>query len=231
MKNATDSSVLATPEYRRFIEDLKARVLSARISAARSLNREVILLYWDIGRAIVEKQHVLGWGESVIDQVSADLRAAFPASTGFSPCNLRSAKQVYLAYSDPAIWLQPAAEMGGTQAPGAIWPQPAAKMNSAEMVSFLQQLVAEIPWGQNLLFPNKLSTSAARFYYLRATDRFGWTRNVLLNQIKTGAYERAVTEKKAHNSTSSSISPPTSAFLKQARYRGKAPTTCANTCL
>ena len=45
----------------------------------------------------------------------------------------------------------------------------------------------------------KLTAPAARLYYLRATARFGWTRNVLLNQIKAGAYERAVTQKKAHN--------------------------------
>ncbi len=198
MKNPNDSTVMISPEYRRFIEDLKARVISARISAARSVNRDGILLYWDIGRAIVEKQQVLGWGESVIDQVSADLRVAFPAATGFSPRNLRSAKQLYLAYSDLAIWLQPVAKLNKTQAHDAIWPQPAAKLTGSIGTEFLQQLVAEVPWGQNLLILNKLSTPAARFYYL-ATAQFGWTRNVLLNQIKAGAYERAVTEKKTHN--------------------------------
>lgn len=199
MKRADASTVMISSEYRRFIEDLKERVISARISAARAINRDGILLYWDIGRGIVERQRVLGWGDSVVDQVSADLRAAFPASTGFSPRNLRSAKQLYLAYSDPAIWLQPVAKLGKTQAQVAMWPQPVAKMNNAEVVSFLQQVVAEIPWGQNLLILNKVAEPAARLYYLRATARFGWSRNVLLNQIKAGAYERAVTEKKAHN--------------------------------
>ena len=56
MKGAKDSALTASPEYRRLIEDLKARVLSARISAARAVNRDLILLYWDIGHAIVEKQ-------------------------------------------------------------------------------------------------------------------------------------------------------------------------------
>ena len=67
------------------------------------------------------------------------------------------------------------------------------------MIEFLQQLVAEIPWGHNLLILNKMTDPAARLYYLRATARFGWSRNVLLNQIKANAYERAVTEKKTHN--------------------------------
>ena len=55
MKNANDSTVPASPEYRQFIEDLKTRVVSARISAARAVCADMILLYWDIGRGIVEK--------------------------------------------------------------------------------------------------------------------------------------------------------------------------------
>ena len=78
MKNANDPAVMTSPEYRQFIEDLKARVISARISAARAVNRDLILLYWDIGRGIVERQQMLGWGDSVVEMVSADLRRAFP---------------------------------------------------------------------------------------------------------------------------------------------------------
>jgi len=77
--------------------------------------------------------------------------------------------------------------------------QPVAKLAEVDPVEFLRQLVAEIPWGQNLLILNKLTEPAARLWYLRATARFGWSRNVLLNQIKAGAYARAVTEKKTHN--------------------------------
>jgi len=199
MKIAKDSTLLTSPEYRRFIENLKARVISARISAARAVNRDFILLYWDIGRGIVERQQVLGWGDAVVEQVSADLQAAFPLTTGFSPRNLRSAKQFYLAYADPTIWLQPVAKFRKLAKGAGIWLQPAAKLTGVKVIEFLQQLVAEIPWGQNLLILNKLAAPAARLYYLRATARFGWSRNVLLNQIKAGAHERAMTEKKSHN--------------------------------
>jgi predicted nuclease of restriction endonuclease-like (RecB) superfamily len=61
-------------------------------------------------------------------------------------------------------------------------------MAEGEIIQFLQQLVAEIPWGHNLLILNKITGPAARPYYLRATSRFGWSRNVLINQIKAGAY-------------------------------------------
>ncbi len=63
----------------------------------------------------------------------------------------------------------------------------------------MRQMVATIPWGHHIELMKKVKTPAARIYYLRATAGFGWSRKVLLNQIKAGAYERAVTEKKAHN--------------------------------
>ena len=82
MKGAKDLSLTVLPEYRRFIEDLKARVISARICAARAVNRDLILLYWDIGRGIVEKQKTLGWGDAVVEMVAADLRRAFSTGDG-----------------------------------------------------------------------------------------------------------------------------------------------------
>lgn len=115
-------------------------------------------------------------------EVSNDLPQAFPDMTGFSPRNLRDTKRFYLAYADEAIWRQAV-----------------AKLNGGETIAFLRQLVAEIPWGQNLLILNKLKAPAARLYYLRATARFGWSRNVLLNQIKAGAYERSLKAGKSHN--------------------------------
>jgi predicted nuclease of restriction endonuclease-like (RecB) superfamily len=199
MKTIADTTMLATPEYRQFIEELKGRVLSARLSAARAVNRDMILLYWDIGRGIVEKQKTLGWGESVIDCVSADLIVAFPGTTGFSPRNLRSMKQFYLAYFDPAIWLQAVAKLGRGSKNSSIWRQPVAKLTDSKAIEFMQQLVAEIPWGHNLLILNKLVDPAARLHYLRTTAQFGWSRNVLLNQIKAKAYERTAKEKKKHN--------------------------------
>ncbi len=63
----------------------------------------------------------------------------------------------------------------------------------------LRQLVAEIPWGQNLLILSKIKDMAARQYYLTATAQCGWSRNVLLNQIKAKAYERQCITPKQHN--------------------------------
>jgi predicted nuclease of restriction endonuclease-like (RecB) superfamily len=160
----------------------------------------LILLYWDIGRGIVEKQQALGWGESVIDRLASDLRAAFPESTGFSPRSLRDMKRFYLLYSDDAFWRQAVAKMTSSGLGSPIWPQLVAKLEGLDSEpEILRQLVAEIPWDHHRLMMNKLGDPAACLYYLRATAQLGWSRNVLLNQIKAGAYERAAKEKKTHN--------------------------------
>jgi predicted nuclease of restriction endonuclease-like (RecB) superfamily len=241
MKKPTDTTLANSAGYRQFVEELKARVASARLTAARRINHEMILLYWDIGRGIVEKQKALGWGESVVEMVAADLRKAFPAMSGFSARNVWSMRRLYEVYSDPdflaqlvrelgklrsssilpqavaeiprgrkgqqrvvksqaggeakQILLQPVAELEGA----TIWPQGVANRAAGKPIQILHQLVAEIPWGHHLFILDKLTEPAARLWYLRATARFGWSRNVLLNQIKAGAYERAVTEKKTHN--------------------------------
>jgi len=193
-------------EYVEFVTDLKQRIVSARLHVARAVNRDWMWLYWDIGKSIVEKQEQLGWGESVVEALSVDLQKSFPSVSGFSARNLRSMKQFYVAYSDPAIWLQVVAKLpkGTEREIDGIWPQAAAKIGrttdaSAAPGEFLRQVVAEIPWGHHLQILNKVEAPAARLYYLRATSKLGWSRNVLLNQIKARAYERSLGEGKTHN--------------------------------
>lgn len=204
-----------TSDYAAFLAEMKGRIQSARISAARAVNRELVMLYWDIGRGIVEKQQVMGWGESVIERLAADLRAEFPDMRGFSGRNLRDMKRFYAIYSAPEFWRQAVAKMGGKPEKSGIWQQAVAKFALRQEVEipesaiaqraappgdeFLQQLVAEIPWGHHLLILNKLTDPSARLYYLCTTAQCGWSRSVLLNQIKAQAYERAMKEKKTHN--------------------------------
>jgi predicted nuclease of restriction endonuclease-like (RecB) superfamily len=211
MKKIRDATLIISPDYLQFIEELKERVVSARVTAARAITHEAILLYWDIGQSIVEKQQIHSWGDSVVEMVAADLRATFPEMRGFSTRNVWDMRRFYAAYSTLDITAGMLGKINANQPipilrqavaelekdPNRL--QPVAKLTAASVIEFLRQLVAEIPWGQNLLILNKLTDPAARLWYLRATARFGWSRNVLLNQIKGGAYERAVTEKKTHN--------------------------------
>lgn len=205
------SKAIVPADYADFLTGLKERIRSAQITAARAVNRELILLYWDIGRAIVEKQQTARWGDAVVERLASDLRAEFPDIRGLSGRNLREMKRFWLAYSDPEFWQQAVAKLSETEAETQFWQQLVAKMASPTTAAreilaqpvpemeFLQQLVAEIPWGHHMLILSKIEAPAARLYYLRATAQFGWSRKVLLNQIKAEAYERAKKEKKTHN--------------------------------
>lgn len=86
--------------YRRFLDGLKTRIRSAQVKAALSVNRELIVLYWDIGKAIVERQRTEGWGKAVVDHLSNDLQRSFPGVGGFSRENVRRMRAFFLAYAD-----------------------------------------------------------------------------------------------------------------------------------
>jgi predicted nuclease of restriction endonuclease-like (RecB) superfamily len=184
--------VLASREYRDFIADLKSRIQSARISAARAVNSEVILLYWVIGQGIVRKQQELGWGDSVVELVAADLRREFPGATGFSAQNVWRMRQLYILHTQSDFLSQVVREIkkSGQSTP-----------SEKVLSQVVREMVSAVPWGHHANVLIRVADPSARLWYLQATARFGWSRNVLLNQIKAGAFERAVADKKSHNFT------------------------------
>jgi len=75
--------------YTDWLQDLKTRIHSAQQRAALAVNRELVLLHWQIGRDILTRQAKQGWGAKVIERLAHDLRTAFPDMKGFSPRNLK----------------------------------------------------------------------------------------------------------------------------------------------
>src|SRR5687768_1873936 len=86
--------------YEELLTELKSRIRSSQIRAAFSVNREMIALYWEIGKGVVERQEKAGWGDEVLNHLSRDLRREFPEMRGFSRTNLYRMRAVYLAYRD-----------------------------------------------------------------------------------------------------------------------------------
>ena len=84
------AGLIPQPEgYADCLTELKTRIHSAQQRAALAVNRELVLLYWQIGRDILARQSRKGWGAKVIDRLAQDLRTAFPNMKGFSPRNLK----------------------------------------------------------------------------------------------------------------------------------------------
>ena len=108
----TASPRIALPsDYAAILDDLKQRIQQERLRTVMAANAAMVLLYWDIGRTILERQDREGWGTRVIDRLSTDLRDAFPDMQGLSPRNLKYMRAFAAAWPDRAIVQQLAAQI------------------------------------------------------------------------------------------------------------------------
>jgi len=86
-------------DYKSFVNDIKERIYKAQYDALKTVNKELIRLYWEIGKSIVEKQEKLGWGKAVVETLAKDLQKEFPGMHGFSAQNLWRMRQFYKTYA------------------------------------------------------------------------------------------------------------------------------------
>jgi predicted nuclease of restriction endonuclease-like (RecB) superfamily len=134
MKSEKPNRTLRLPsDYAAWLTALKERVRTTQLRAATRVNRELILLYWDIGRSIAEAQRDRGYGKQVVERLAADLQAEFPGLAGFSPLNVWRMWAFYEAYAGgPRILSQAVTELASAtevaqpvrQSPGQKLSQP-----------------------------------------------------------------------------------------------------------
>ena len=146
------------PDYAAWLAELKTRIHSAQQRATLAVNRELVLLYWQIGQDILQRQRREGWGAKVIERLAQDLRSAFPEMRGFSPRNLK--------------YMRSFAEA---------WPE----------AEFVQGVLAQLPWYNQLALLDKLDTPDSRRWYAAKAVEHNWSRNVLVMQIETRLLERS----------------------------------------
>lgn len=140
----------------QFILEIKEKVRSAQYEALKTVNTQLINLYWEIGKSITEKQKD-GWGKSIVPKLSFELQKEFPGITGFSASNLWYMSRIYSGYQ------------GNTN---------------------LQPLVVEISWSKHLIIFSKCKDNHQREFYIRATKKFGWTKDLLIHQIENKTFEK-----------------------------------------
>lgn len=176
-------------DYAELLESLKARVRNAQTGAMLSVNRELIRLYWDIGRLIVQRQEQEGWGKGVVDRLAGDIQRAFPGIQGFSPLNVWRMRAFHLAYRELS---QPVTEnpQGKPKTPASsrtpILSQPVTESSSVGP----PHPVSEIPWGHNQVLLFKLKDPTERLWYAAKTLEHGWSRAVLTVQIEGDLFGR-----------------------------------------
>ena len=157
-------------DYSSFLVEIKQQIKSSQIRAIKSVNQEMIMLYFNIGKSIYQKQQELGWGAKVIDNLSRDIKSEFPELGGFSTRNMKLMVQFYKEYATVAIG------------------QPAVAQNEHEQNR--QLLVAQIPWAHNIILIQKIKDRELRYWYIQKILEHGWSRNILSEMIKSDIHQR-----------------------------------------
>ena len=157
-------------DYNSFIAEIKQQIKSSQIKAISSVNKEMITLYFGIGKSIFQKQRELGWGAKVIDNLSRDIKSEFPELGGFSTRNIKRMLRFYKECSHPFEKV----------------PQAVAQIEDATM----PLLVAQIPWSHNIILIEKIKDRELRYWYIQKILEHGWSRNVLSEMIKSNIHQR-----------------------------------------
>ena len=171
------------PEYLAWVQELSERYRRSQIKAAVSVNREMLVFYWRLGKDIAELHAESRWGSGFFGALSRDLGKEIPDAKGFSPRNLRYMKRFYELFSEE----------------GAILQQVAAELPAGGEVF-------SVPWGHILVLIDKCHGDRTKAeFYIRKTVENGWSRAVLLNYLDSGLYER---QGKAVNNFTSALPAP-----------------------
>lgn len=184
MKSA-ETQLNSTPEYTRWLKELKKKIIQAQVRAALAASRELILFYWDLGESISRKLRENSWGNKVIDQLSKDLTSEFIGVQGFSRRNLYYVKKFYeffSGFSDSEVIVP----RGGAQLENEIVPQ-----SGAQTVPPVIHLIGvHLPWSHIKILLDKNKSHQETLFYINETIESGWSRDVLALQIKSDLYSR-----------------------------------------
>lgn len=176
-------------DYTQWVEELSVRYRQSQIKAAVRVNRELLKYYWKLGRDIEEMHVEERWGQSVIKNLSVDLQLKNPNSTGLSRTNIYYAKKFYLLYSQYLKNVpQVVEQLEDGNAPQSVEDSSGVVPQS---VGQLEEMLFSIPWGHHRYLIDKYGTEPEKaFFYVKKTMKEGWSRDVLLNFMDAGLYER-----------------------------------------
>ena len=170
--------------YSSFIKQIKDLIYRRQYEAMKKVNAELIQLYWEIGEEIERQQREQGWGMSVVEILAKELQKEFPGVKGFSASNLWRMRSFYLEYSQKSNTQSMDVENEGTNL--------APMVRETEGKS-LPPLVAEISWSKICVITEKCKDKHEREFYMKMTKRYGWTKDVLINNIENKAFEKYLT--------------------------------------
>jgi len=182
--------------YGKLLSDIKARIRQGQQRAAMSVNAELILTYWDVGRLIAERQAMDGWGAGVIPRLSVDLKNDLAEQKGYSERNIGRMIAFFREYPilpPPVANLSAAEKTSNITAklqPDSILPPSAAQLEKTEVADIVWPSILMVSWSHNVILLQKIKDLATRIWYARQAAELGWSRDVLTARIKSSLHER-----------------------------------------
>lgn len=177
-------------DYAAWLSEIKRRYISAQIKASIKINIEKLRFNWSVGRDLVMRKVEERWGSGVVEQLSFDLKEAFPQEKGFSSRNMWRMKQWYLFFSTTEAnekLTQLVAELQKVESPYLInMPQPVAVFHLAPGFPIV---LGMIPWGHQTAIVSKCKSVDEAMFYLRECILGGWSRQTLNNSLKANLYK------------------------------------------
>lgn len=181
-------------DYMAWLNEIKARYNSARAKAAVKVNSEQLLFNWQLGRDLVIRKAEERWGAGVVEQLSLDLKAAFPGSKGFSARNLWYMKNWYSFYASQPEKLQQLAALFQATANQANkkLQQLAAEIHEPiadrDGVTSFPEVFSYIPWGHHVEIISKCESMEEATFYIGKTISENWSRTVLTRCMRADLY-------------------------------------------
>ncbi len=191
-------------DYKGILRQIIAEIKSTRVVIANRINNSMIEMYWNIGKHLTEKGIAEGYGSSVVNRLSADLKSEFPNMSGFSPRNLWDMKRFYEFYSQSIEKLPRRIavldEDEKLRHSVAVFNKDQKLQRTVAVFEMILPKEASIlSWSHHIQIFHKSKSIEEACYYIESAVKMGWTRDVLLNFIKADAYGKSKLLPKHHN--------------------------------
>jgi predicted nuclease of restriction endonuclease-like (RecB) superfamily len=185
-------SELAKSDYGQLLVLLKEKIKQAKIRSVLTVNKELLGVYWEIGKIVLEQQNKAGWGAKIIDNLSKDLKVEFPDMQGLSTRNIKYMRAFAEAYPDFAIVQLPVAEITNKNEVKPIVQAPLAQFQvlDNQKTTIMQEQLAQLSWYHHITLLDKVRDIDIRLFYIQKTMQNGWSRNVLVHQIESELHKR-----------------------------------------
>ena len=194
--------------YKNLLDEIKTRIRQGQLWANLSANSEMLSTYWDIGRIIHHRQQEEGWGKGVIPRLARDLKNELADVKGFSERNISRMLTFFNEYPSYIISPLPVAKsenpailppmVAKTEVPSILQPSVAKSQDEIVQLPVAQlenhqiriQLISHIGWAHHIILIEKVKDLPARFWYMQQTIANGWSRDTLVDMIKSQLHLR-----------------------------------------